>query len=54
MPFEDLRKYLGVDWGEVSLEEKIVATMGGGLAMGLVILFSYWALIVIGSFWVFV
>ena len=44
MPIEDLRKYLGVDWGEVSLAEKIVATMGGGLAMGLVILISKWAL----------
>lgn len=44
MPLEYLRKVLGVEWGEVSLAERIVATLGGGLAMGLVILISQGAL----------
>ena len=44
MPFQALSKLLGVELDEVSLTEKMVAALGGGLAIFSLVIFSFWAL----------
>lgn len=44
MPTPTLRKWLGIELVEVSVTEKIVATLGGGLSMLILIGVSWWAL----------
>lgn len=44
MPTPTLRKWLGIELVEVSLTEKIVSTLGGGLSMLMLIGVSWWAL----------
>ncbi len=44
MPIPTLRKWLGIELVEVSLTEKFVAALGGGIAILVMILLSCWAL----------
>lgn len=44
MPTPTLRKWLGIELVEISITEKIVATLGGGLSMLILIGVSWWAL----------
>ena len=44
MTFLTLRKWLGIELIEVSLTEKLVAAIGGGLSILILTLLSFWAL----------
>jgi CBS-domain-containing membrane protein len=49
MPTPKLRQWLGIELIEVSLAEKLVATVGGGLAIFLLVFISHWARPAAGS-----
>ncbi|HVE15340.1 MAG TPA: HPP family protein, partial [Chthoniobacterales bacterium] len=44
MPFPILSKLLGVELSEVSFTEKLIATLGGGLSIFILIAISSWVL----------
>ena len=43
MPTPKLRQWLGIELIEVSLVEKLVATIGGGLSIFLLVVITHWA-----------
>jgi hypothetical protein len=49
MPVVTVRKWLGIELIEVSITEKLVATLGGGLSILALMGFSFWVLPVSGA-----